>query len=346
MPKTAPNQVAAFNWAAFVSAHRGKRILHLGHFNADCDAIGSAWAMACVLGGDVGCAAEANVAASDLAYGLGFHISIDPNPADYDAVILYDIPNTYMLGMPLPPRYTLFDHHEPGGHVYSSMRSELAEAATMALAAPFESTCSLLAELFRHNNVPITRDMALALAAGLITDTGMLAHASGDAVQRLGRILTAGNIRYEDVLAVLDTPYRRQQHHEAAFSAMRSAEARRIGPWQTIATVVNNRDDAHFVSGMLHRIGARVRIVAFPHRDNGIPHNMVQTDCDVALVDETSIDLGTIARAVAAALPDAGANAWGTPVGGRLVASLSTVELLRRMQAAVVLALTRAYQVE
>ncbi|MCK5430294.1 MAG: hypothetical protein KAI94_12525 [Anaerolineales bacterium] len=38
---------------AFIEAMRGKRLLHLGHKDADCDAVGSAYALSCILPGDI-----------------------------------------------------------------------------------------------------------------------------------------------------------------------------------------------------------------------------------------------------------------------------------------------------
>ena len=100
----------------FLAAMQSKHLLHLGHKDADCDALGSAWAMSHILPGDVGFAGGIKASAQDLADGLGITPIIDPTPADYDYIIIYDTPHATLLGIDLPKRYALFDHHVPGGH--------------------------------------------------------------------------------------------------------------------------------------------------------------------------------------------------------------------------------------
>ena len=52
---------------AFIEAMRGKRLLHLGHKDADCDAVGSAYALSCILPGDIGFANGLKTTSRDLA---------------------------------------------------------------------------------------------------------------------------------------------------------------------------------------------------------------------------------------------------------------------------------------
>ena len=56
----------------FLQAMDGLRLLHLGHKDADCDALASAYAMSCVLPGDVGFAKGLKTSAQDLAEWLEF----------------------------------------------------------------------------------------------------------------------------------------------------------------------------------------------------------------------------------------------------------------------------------
>ncbi len=130
-----------------MTALHGRRLLHLGHRDADCDALGSAYAMSCLLPGDVAVAAGLKTSALDLAEWLGIRPLIDPRPAEYDYVIIYDTPSVELLGVDLPAQYSLFDHHVAGGHLYSDFDNQLAAGAEWAWVRPLESTCSVLIEL-------------------------------------------------------------------------------------------------------------------------------------------------------------------------------------------------------
>ena len=109
----------------FMEAMRGEKLVHLGHKDADCDALGSAFVLSCLLPGDIGFARGVKATAHDLAEWLGLTILIDPDPAKYDYVTIYDTYSLSMLGLPLPERYALFDHHEPGGHRSCGSRETL-----------------------------------------------------------------------------------------------------------------------------------------------------------------------------------------------------------------------------
>ena len=172
------------NFGQFIEAMRGKKLLHLGHKDADSDALGSAYTLSRFLPGDVGFADGLKTPAQDLADHIGLEYIIDPDPTAYDFVIIYDTISLSMLGLPLPTDYALFDHHEPGGHRFAGFHSELAEDATWTFVEPAESTCSLLVDLFQEQSLIIDRKIALPLAAGIVTDTSWLRRADGPARPR------------------------------------------------------------------------------------------------------------------------------------------------------------------
>lgn len=310
------------DFVAFLRDMRGKRLLYLGHRDADCDALGSAYALSRVLPGDVGCAQGLKASARDLAAWLGLSPLLDPDPAAYDYTIICDVPSLDLLGAPLPSYYALFDHHIPGGHRYSDFRSQLVGDATWAWVQPFESTCSVVAVQLLAAGISIETDVAVALTAGMVTDTGWLALANAGTFRRLADVLGPCGLYLEDVLVAIDAPNRRAARRSAVLAALRTAQETRIGPWSILAARTDSHDHGFAVAAALRRLGADVSVVAFP-KDAAA---MVMAECGPELVEGTALDLSAIAGKVARQVRVE--QAWGTPLFSRIIASTDVEVLL------------------
>jgi len=310
------------DFAAFRRAMQGKRLLYLGHRDADCDALGSAYALSRVLPGDVGFAEGLKASARDLAAWLGLEPLLDPDPAGYDYTIICDTPSRDLLGVTLPAQYALFDHHVPGGHRYSDFHSELLAGASWAWVVPFESTCSVVAAQLLAHGIPIEKDVAVALAAGIVTDTGWLALANAGTFRRLAEVLAPSGLYLEDVLAAIDDPNRRAARRSAVLSSLHTVQETRAGRWSILAARTDSHDHGFAVAAALRRLGADVSVVVFP-KDEG---TMVMAECGPAVAERTALHLGAIASAVARQT-DAD-QTWGSPLFGRVIASIDQDALL------------------
>lgn len=304
------------DFAAFLRATQGKRLLYLGHRDADCDALGSAYALSRALPGDVGFAEGLKTSARDLAAWLGMEPLLDPDPADYAHTIICDTPTPDLLGVPLPAQYALFDHHVPGGHRYSDFHSELVAGATWAWVKPFESTCSVVAEQLLAHGIPIERDIAVALAAGIVTDTGWLALANAGTFRRLADVLGPSGLHLKDVLAAIDDPNRQAARRPAVLAALHTVRETRVGNWSILAAHTDSHDHGFAVAAALRRVGADVSVVAFP-KDVA---TMVMAECGPAVVERATLDLGAIAGAVSRQT-DA-EQTWGSALFGRVIADV------------------------
>ena len=317
------------DFLAFQQAVEGKRLLHLGHKDADCDALGSAYAMSRVMPGAVGFAGELKTSAQDLANWLGLDAIANPDPADFDYTIVYDTLSPGLLGLPLPSRYALFDHHEPGGHRNSEFHSLLAEGAEWAWVKPFDSTCSLVWELFHAHAITVDERMAIALASGLLTDTGMLLHADAATLGRLAALLELTGMYLEDVQAVVDNPLRKASFRPAVLQALNRLREEPVNGWGILVTETASREHAFVVLNLLNHLGSDVRVVGFPI--NG--RSMVFSECRQALVEQAGLDLcGLMGRL---AQPLSGAESWGTRSLGRIVAHMPVGELTEQCVQAV-----------
>jgi nanoRNase/pAp phosphatase (c-di-AMP/oligoRNAs hydrolase) len=310
------------DFGLFLAAMRGKNLLHLGHKDADPDALGSAYALSRFLPGDVGFADGLKIPAQDLANHIGLEYIIDPEPIAYEFTIIYDTISLSMLGLPLPANYAIFDHHEPGGHRFASFHNELAEDAAWAFVKPVESTCSLLVDLFQERGMEIDHTIALALAAGIVTDTSWLRRADGPALRRLASVLDSGGLYLEDVVAVVDSPNRRSERRAVLLTAIDGMDVRIYNGWSILAATTDSIEDGFALTEALDHLGGDVRMVSFPRREE----SMVIAECSAAMVEQQGVDLLQLMEIVA--LKVGGRETWGTPALGRIVAPIPGRSLL------------------
>jgi len=312
------------NFPAFLDAMRGKRLLHIGHKHADCDALGSAYAMSRILPGDVGFACGLKVQAQALAEWLELECVDEPDPADYEFTIIYDTLSLPLLGVHLPERYAIFDHHESGGHRFSTIHNQLSDDAEWGWVWPIEATCSLLIDLFQEHDISIDQKMAVALAAGIMTDTVRLRQAHGPALRRLSMVLEAANSHVEDIWAVLENSAVRAARRPAILNSLRLFREVEHNGWSLLITEIDSQDNAFVVMDTIIQLGWDIGVVGFQKWEE----TMVITISTAAMVLETGIDLGGLMKALA---PEIGASeAWGSRSAGRIIAPLTLDDLIAK----------------
>jgi nanoRNase/pAp phosphatase (c-di-AMP/oligoRNAs hydrolase) len=310
------------HFSAFLAAMGGRRLLHLGHKDADCDALACAYTLSRSLPGDIGFAGGLKTSAMELANWLGVKPVIDPNPQLYEYTIIYDTYTPTLLDVPLPPAYALFDHHTAGGRPYVARENLLAAGADWQWIWPVEATSSILVDLFVEEDIDIDRKMAVALAAGIITDTNMLKIAGSSAFHRIANLLAPHGLYYADVLDVIDPPSKTATRRAAVVKAMQSIQELRSNSWSILATQTDSHDNGFAVMSALNRIGD-IYMVSFPKGENA----MLMVECNPFLVEETGIDLGEIIVQFGEQI-DA-QDAWGIPIAGRIIAPTNGSDLLQ-----------------
>lgn len=310
------------DFMAFLTAMRGKRLLHIGHKHADCDALGSAYAMSRLLPGDLGFSLGLKVSAQSLAEWLEIVCIDDPNPADYEYSIIYDTLSIPLLGVPLPEHFAIFDHHESGGHRFSRIHNALADAAEWGWVKPVESTCSLLIDLFQKHDISIDQKMGVALAAGIVTDTIRLRQAHASALRRLSIALQAANMYVEDLWSVLEPRDIRAVRRPAVLESLRNVKDVNQNGWSILVSEIDTQDNAFVVTDALIQFGGDMVMVGFPKQGQ----SMVISACTAEMVETAEIDLGGLMKALAKQVN--ASSSWGTRTGGRIVASVPVRELI------------------
>ena len=313
------------DFMTFLWAHRGRRILYLVHRQADCDAIGSAYAMSTVLPGDVGCFQGIKTSGADLASSLNMPVIIDPCVNAYEAVVIMDTMSADLVGGPLPAEYSLIDHHIAGGHRHSDFRNTLLPAAKWAWVHPREATCVVVTELLIAHSLPISRAAGLALLAGMMTDTAMLERAGPSSFRALATVMETTGLTLSDASIAFTPRFRHPEHRRVILDALQNLRAEQAGPWSMVLAVTDTPDHAFVVISALVSLLADVRLVAFPSDNSS---SMIIIEAADSVLETTALDIFATVQELSLSLK--GSAVWGSRIIGRLVAPGTPQELLKR----------------
>lgn len=194
---------------------QGVSNLILCHDQADSDAIGAAYALSRFIGGEIGVPQEVASHTKPLIQKLGIPVVHKPSVCDYQSVVVVDTAHGAQLCDTIPQRFFVIDHH-PNNHLIQKAEASLHDVVS--------STCQLVYRVLKELQAPIDQKMALALCAGILTDTIHFHKGDAEAFQAFGELLKAGNLDYEDVqnLYVVED---RKDRGEIIDSALRARKA-------------------------------------------------------------------------------------------------------------------------
>jgi len=235
---------------------RFPRVLYLCHRNADPDAIGSAFALSQAFGGTIGVVDDLSRTGDALAAIIGARITINPDPASYDLVVVVDTSVRLQLGSFAPARYALIDHHLDKG---------LLKDAEFYIQKPCKSTSEIVWAVLGQSRVHVTREMALGLLVGIISDTGRFKRSTPQAFRAASELLRAGELDYEDALQALSVPSDISRRI-AILKAASRAEIERLGDWLLAITYVNSFEGSAAMA--LVDLGADVAFAAGVHEES------------------------------------------------------------------------------
>ncbi|MHC1596842.1 MAG: DHH family phosphoesterase [Methermicoccaceae archaeon] len=233
-------------------------VLYLCHKNADADAVGAAFVLSQLFGGDVGLTEGLNRVAKVMCEHLGMSPIEHPSPHGYELVVVLDTSNIVQLNNFPLKRYCVIDHH---------VTHELEEDAELFINEPETSTSEIVLNMMRCWGMPLTRDMSIALLAGIITDTGHLRHAKDTTFLHIFQILSEGLVRYGKVLDIISTTPQDPSMRQAVLKAAQRMKLHKAGRFIVASSNVGSFTDA--ASAGLVSLGADVAFVATPLR-NGV----------------------------------------------------------------------------
>ncbi len=225
-------------------------ILYLCHRNADCDAIGSAYALAAAFGGTIAVIDSCNRAAAALLEALEAKVNVNPDPSDFELTVILDTASKDLLGNLSLGKYALIDHHE---------FSELMEKAEFYIHRAADATAVLVYDLFKYNRLHIDKKVALALIAGIVTDTGHFKHASAASFRKVAEMLEQSGLRFGEVLDIFANLPAEISGRIAMLKAAERAAIARVDDYLIAASQVSAYRDA--AAAALVTIGADIAFV-------------------------------------------------------------------------------------
>lgn len=244
-------QIPESEWSAHISKY--KKILYLGHRNADPDAIGSGFALQQAFGGTLGAVEGVSKAGRALASAVGAELFLDPPFDDFDLVVVVDASVRLQLRHVQLSRYAVVDHHLDRG---------MLDGAEFYIQRPVNSTSEIVWKILKYAGAAVSPQMALGLLAGIISDTGRFRRGSVGSFMAAAELLDAGGIDYEDALDVLSIPTDISQRIATLRAASRM-EMERIDNWVIATTDINSFEGSSAMA--LVELGADIAFAAGKH---------------------------------------------------------------------------------
>ncbi len=262
-----------------------ERVLYLCHRNADPDAVGSGFALQEAFGGDLAAVEGVSRTASALLSAMGAEVLIDPPLQGYDLVVVVDTAVGLQVGDPSLGDYAVVDHHQD---------RDLIDAALFYVQRPADSTAEIVWEILAKSGVVPSREAALALLVGIITDTGRFKHAQASSFRTVAEILERSEIEYAEALDVLSRVPKETSRRIAALRAASRAEIEWTDDWVVVSSEVGAFEGSSAM--ILVEIGADVGLVGGMHGDRCRISGRARRDAVLAGLDLASI-MGEVGRA-------------------------------------------------
>jgi len=246
-------RISESEFGAYIGKYNN--VLYLCHRNADPDAIGSAFALSRAFGGTVAAVDDLSRTGGAAAKIIGVEVLISPSADAYDLAVVVDTSVRQQLGEILPENYALVDHHlDPG----------LLDGAEFYIQKPSKSTAEIVWTILKENGKTISREMALGLLVGMISDTGRFKRAAPESFRTAAELLEAGGFDYDEALQVLSVPQDISQRI-AVLKATSRSKIERQGEWLVASTEINSFEGSAAMA--LVDIGADVAFAAGRHGD-------------------------------------------------------------------------------
>ncbi|MCX6651142.1 MAG: DHH family phosphoesterase [Methanomassiliicoccales archaeon] len=174
--------------------------LILVHGNADPDALGSAYALAKAFPPAVIFPVEGlDRTSKNVSARLGMEL-LTRVERSYPLIVVLDTSSPEQLGIfsQMQGDMIIIDHHCP---------STKWEGRGTYLCDDSKRSCAeLVLEIIQKAGRPITRDMAMALCAGILTDTGHFRFSNPGSLRAFASLIEGSNLSMEEVLAITESP--------------------------------------------------------------------------------------------------------------------------------------------
>ena len=225
------SELATLNKWITDAMNRGA-IAIVAHRNGDMDTIGSACALARILGPKArACGVHMSSIASSIvnetnAEFTKMNIGDERWPRELGGVIVVDAAGPSQLGLRLPDvPLCIIDHHSAGSEF--ELRDD-----DLEIVWDSKSTSEIIQCWAEHYASNRFDDVSMRLLlAGIITDTGRFRHADGDALLSAGRLVNDGRIDYAFFVESMESVELNHSQKVAIAKALSRVETLDAGNW-------------------------------------------------------------------------------------------------------------------
>ena len=231
------------------------------HRNGDMDTIGSACALAAVLGNKARpCGVHVSRPAKRVIEATGFEFKkLDSNrplwPKTLSGIVVVDSAGPGQTGLKLPKvPLCVIDHHASTSDVWNCGDSDLIFSSNAS------STAQIIADwIIEYHCNSLTKDIASLLLAGIITDTGRFSHGDSEAL-RISSLLVQDDEHLNEVLSLLDSAQPDRSTRIAMLKALSRVETKDAGRW--LVGISDARSHEGQIASALIATGADISLVS------------------------------------------------------------------------------------
>lgn len=195
----------------------------LVHGNADMDALGSAYALSRAFPpADVYAPAGMDRVARMVSEKLGIRVLEECDLSDYELTVIVDTSSPDQLqkaGLVLPPDCVVIDHHAPTGK-WEGVRFYCDESRV--------ACCEMVKDIIEAAEIAMDRETGLALAGGMLTDSGHFQFADYRLLREFADVLEKCQIPMDEALRLTRAPVSMSER-VAAMKAIGRSKFDRVG---------------------------------------------------------------------------------------------------------------------
>lgn len=202
---------------------KGGRKVILVHGNADCDAIGSAYALAQSFPpSDIYAPAGMDRVAKMVSEKLRMRILDSCDLSSYDTVVVVDTSSPEQLqneNVTVPDGSIVIDHHARTGK-WDAMRTLIDDSRT--------SCCEIILDLINEKGAEIDRNTGLALIGGMLTDSGHFQFSDARELRAFAEVMEKCQIPMDVAMQLTRAPVNMSER-TAAMKAVGRSRFERVG---------------------------------------------------------------------------------------------------------------------
>ncbi len=188
------------DYERFAARLSGGRKLIYVHGNADCDAVGSAYALSACFGDSTICApGGVERVAKLVSEKLGIRLEESADPSDYDTVVAVDCSSPDQLAPAEVPvdRMLVIDHHRITGRW---------DGADLLCDDSAVSCAQVVRRILKAKGYVPDTVCAKALCAAMLTDSGRFQYADPELLRDFAELMEESGLHMDEALEVVKAP--------------------------------------------------------------------------------------------------------------------------------------------